>query len=203
VKIYCRDPSITESSYEPYLMVGDFDGNNVTEMLFITEDIGFGHVNTYNDNRPDYDYTGSRLLDDVSTQPFMIKFYNENISNTEVSAVSVIIRFYFHDNAGGDDDECDNRIIFRVGLMDIQTGEIVVSREYGFYELTRYEDTYPPYWQFIIHEAFLPVPDPDVWGERQYVIVFEFQDPFGEKILNDGDIVLGLEYVGVIKFARV
>lgn len=191
-KVYCRNPSIQESSYEPYLLIGDFDGNKLPELLLITEDIFYGDLSSRNDGD----------LEDYSTEPLSLTVLDIPINNENYALAVFSIRFYYHDNAYDDIEECDNRLIFRVGLYDPELHTMITSRDYTFTELARYRRVYPPFWSYIVHSAVLYVPDPSVVGNKTYYIVIELRDPYGEYRTNDADIFIAIEYLGVILYGR-
>lgn len=194
-KVYCRNPRIQESSYEPYLLIGDFDGNKLPELLLITEDIFYGDLSSRNDVlRSD--------LEDYSIEPLSLTVLDIPINNEDYALVVFSIRFYYHDNAYDDIEECDNRLLFRVGLYDPELRTVITSRDYTFTELARYRRVYPPSWSYIVHSAVLYVPDPSVVGNKTYYIVIELRDPYGEYKTNDADIFIAIEYLGVILYER-
>lgn len=200
VRIYCRSTVVDEGSYEPYFIIGDFDNNNNAELLYITEDICFGWAGYYNDDisilRP--------LLDDVSTLTFRIVFKEKPLPNVNYTAVSVVLKYYFHDNEGSDEEGTTfDAPILSIGLYDPELDTILVKRDFTFRELTRYEDTYPYSWSYQITEFLIPIPDPLIVGKKTYYIVLELHDPYGGiNKYDDVDLMLGIEFVGVIMYAR-
>jgi len=203
VKIYGCYIGEEEFSYEPFLFFGDFDNNGVSEMVFITEDVNCGDIFMLND------VVGWFVLDDWSVSPLVLKLVGYRIRSDDYAMVQIAIRMFFHDNLGGDTSEVENtdRILFGVYLIDAETGDIVSSREYIYQELDDLEDTYPPNKNYYVQTISLIIPE--VEG-REYYIAIAFQDPYSNyKVddtlkpgFDDGDFIIGIEFLGVVYFAR-
>jgi len=225
VYIYARsEPSecggSTTTSYTPYLILGDFDNNGYTELLFITEDGFFStwggsetivneqgvvYYTSYRspgDDKDIFGYYSYYDFDDQSQIPLTFVFKGYPIDSNKYAAVQVSIRYYFHDNAGGDEDELtDNRWILKVGLYDPVNKTLASYYQLRYQYLSRIEDTYPPSWDFRIDTIQLLIPQTG----KTYYLALQFQDPYGEEPdspYNDGDIMVGVEYLSMVFMER-
>jgi len=192
----------TEVSYTPFTIIADFDNNGYPEILFTTEDALFDAEDEWYGN--DHDTTRFSWTDidlnDVSDKPFRIVFRGYPIDSTKYAAVQIAIRYYFHDNAARDEEEIQtNDWIVRVGLIDAQTGDEASYYELRFQTLTRYEDTYPPDWDYRIDVVLLLVPNT---GHTYYLFV-EFRDPYTSySYIDDADVMIAIEYLSMTYISR-
>ncbi|RLG75138.1 MAG: hypothetical protein DRO12_05940 [Thermoprotei archaeon] len=121
-KLYTCDETSDDSSYEPYILIADTDGNFVPELVFSDIDIGFGHatgkVNNYVGMPDDvaatididtnnqgakvcyFSFTGNALLDN-STTPLWLNLTGSQflLDGEKYAAVEVNTRIYFTDNS--------------------------------------------------------------------------------------------------------
>ena len=213
----------TTTSYTPFLILGDFDNNGYSELLFITEDGFFStwggseeivneqgkvYYTSYSspgDDKDIFSYYGYYVyydFDDQSQIPLTIVFKGYPIDSNKYAAVQVALRYYFHDNAGGDENELtDDRWILKVGLYDPVNKTVVSYYELRYQYLSRIEDTYPPSWDYRIDTIQLLIPQTG----KTYYLALQFQDPYGEEPdspYNDGDIMVGIEYLSMVFMER-
>lgn len=204
VHIYCRSSDFKESSYAPYISyVATQPDSKYANLLFTFEDVYFGWASTYNDViKGRYYYIGYRE-DDVSDSALVLVYKGDDviISNTNSTAVSIILNYRFHDNEGNDYyGVTEDRPIMIVGLVD-EDGYVLSYRTYKFRELTRYEDTYPPNSEAQSSAIFIPLPPPDIVGEKRYYVFLLVQDPYGSTSrVNDVDFVLYISDLSVLLF---
>jgi len=226
VEVFCRDTNIHQSSYAPYILLGSSAPGQGYGLLFTTQDV---------DNRPggtlglylDHDvikdwatiytyylygiispaYLG-QLDDDFSRQPLVMVFRDFNITNTNYVAVAISVAYRFEDDEGLDyaGVTVDKPILF-IGLVDLNTSQIVSYTTLTFRELTRYEDTYPPLAEGQSATIFIPLPSPKAVGRHVYEVFIAIQDPYAryydfstDKVYNALDFLLYIESVGVVLF---
>ncbi|MCE4606468.1 MAG: hypothetical protein F7B59_03955 [Desulfurococcales archaeon] len=206
VYVYVRNDTCGSSkyvSYSPYLILGDFDNNGYTELLFITEDGYFdyygydGYENYVNSNS-----YGPPDLDDYSSEPLTFVFKGYPIDSNKYVAVEVTIRYYFHDNVGGDEQALDvNHWILNLGLFDPENNSIIPYYKLRYQYLTKMEDTYPPSWDYSIDTVQILIPPTG----KTYYLALQFRDPFNETTSGllgstriGGDIMLGVEYLSIV-----
>ena len=197
-----------ESSYEPYLLTADVDGNGVPELIFVDEDISYGSraglgACALNDRAE-----SKQALLDVSTRPFLFYLKGYPIDPEKHGGVMVSLRWYFHDNEAAD-EECVEESGLPIlgfylvdpgkdGKLGTQDDRIVSSSEYVYQYLTKFEDTYPPNKGYITFTVTLVVPD-DVTADKLYVAI-GFNDPYKYEWLgqDDVDITLAVELLGIV-----
>ncbi len=209
VRIYCKvyqnDVSNGETSYEPYVFVGNFGlGYGI---WFLTMDDSLGWYDDPNDVLK-YGYYYTYDVEDGSTKPLVLIAKSPVINNSVVRAVDISLILAFMDNAGDDaGDTTDNgsRPYVIVGLVDADTGKIVTEVPIPFSVLTRVEDTYPPCIGTYSATFFIPVPPPSAVGQKLYLPFVAIQDPYFKDAYdnaNDVDVILGILYFGVILYGR-
>ena len=193
VYVYVRESSCGSSdsvSYTPYLVLGDFDNNGYTELLFITEDGYYSY----------YGYDGDTLynldLNDYSKIPLTLLFTGYPIDSNKYVAVEITVRYYFHDNIGGDEQANDyDSWILNIGLYDPENKTLTSYYTLRYQYLTKLEDTYPPSWNYQIDTIQLLVPQTG----KTYYVALQFRDPFPAQQYDDmGDIMVGVEYLSIV-----
>ncbi len=201
IVVYVADPSKHEGGIDPYFFFADLDGNGVSEMVFITEDFSFGNKSSLGDEAPSSGVNNFSALD--TTLPFWLVFKDPKyaVDSSKFAAIQVLIRVYFHDNAGSDTDEVDDpkKFLFSIALVDPETGEIVSRYDAIYQMLDDIEDTYPPNTNYITMNVPLLVPNT---GKTYYVAV-GFQDPYYfDGTHDDVDFTLSIEWIGISYFYR-
>lgn len=208
VRVYCRSPIYKTSSYAPYISyVATQPGSNYANILFTFEDVYFGWANTYNDIIKSRWYYIGDLEDDFSESALVFVYKGNDlvISNTNSSAIAIVLNYRFHDNEGNDySGVTEDRPIMVVGLVD-EHGYVLSYRTYTFRELTRYEDTYPPTSEAQSSLVFIPLPPSSIVGEKRYYVFLLIQDPYsietsGQQIVDDVDYVLYISDLSVLLF---
>ena len=212
-QIYLRGPvnrvviyedlySNSEFSYEPYLFVLDSDGNQAPELLFTTEEFDYGY-------RPGFGIPSCTVDDDGfldestdSARGLFFTFTDPDIriNSSEVAAIFVTVRLYFHDTEGGDtacvDDPRHGILVF--ALVD-ESGNIDSSYTWIYQQLDDIEDTWPPNRSFVTDTFSVTVPDTG----KTYWLRIQIIDPYGfPGGTDDLDYTLALESVGIVMLAR-
>ncbi|MCS7110957.1 MAG: hypothetical protein N3D82_03475 [Ignisphaera sp.] len=182
---------------EPYVLIGDINRNNNTEILFATQDFSTGNRNSKNDVVPGV--TPSIDLLDSSAAPIRIIFSGTSIDSSRYSTAILTVRMFFWDNSEDDISDNDNRIVMRVGLYDNTTKSFVYSTYLSYHELSRYRHVRPFSTSYITKDFTMHIPNTG----RRYYIAIELLDPFYlESNRNDADLIVGLEYVGIVLGSR-
>ena len=207
VEIYIQDSNVPYSSYLPYLLVADYDGNGLPELIFTTEDTLFG-----NGNNCGNDDAGYYMDHSQGDYPFLIYLSGYSIDPTKYSMVVLTARVYYHDAEGGDTDCVNNPYNYMVGFYLVDPGpdgqlgtdddKIVSSHELIYQQLDDWEDTYPPNKNFVTITVPLLVPEPQDSSTNNYVIAIGFQDPYGGYGTDDVEFTLAVESVGLTYYAR-
>ncbi|MEM1897419.1 MAG: hypothetical protein QXD93_06970 [Ignisphaera sp.] len=218
------DQSVTgESSYYPYLFIGDIDGNGLNEIIFITEDAYYGDSSTINDMYRNDD------LSDWTTVPLTLKLLqigralgsdDGSIDGSVYSGVVLYMNIFFHDNSHPDENQLEDidrtDWVLRILLIDRDNNEYIV-REYRYQEICNYHKTRVTdfgrdnYFVKISQSIYVPLP-----STGRYWIAVAFQDSYsyerryygtrpGQRnvyFINDVDFTVGLEFIGVVPFYR-
>jgi len=212
VEIYLRtrydQAGINATGYEPYVL---FMNNKPTQgsvgLLFTTIDRLFGWRDTVNEYYDKTDYTSYGALRDYSLTPLILVYTGYEIRNNELLGVILALNYQFIDNEGSDQDGVtSDKPIMILGLMELEeesgTYKIYTYRTYNFWELTRYEDTYPPASQMQSSIVFFPLPDPSS-GTRRFYVFLLIQDPYWYNgTLDDLDFALYIESLILIPLRR-
>ncbi|MEM1684019.1 MAG: hypothetical protein QXG84_02280 [Ignisphaera sp.] len=218
------DQSVTgESSYYPYLFIGDIDGNGLNEIIFITEDAYYGDSSRINDMYRNDD------LSDWTTVPLTLKLLqigralgsdDGSIDGSVYSGVVLYMNIFFHDNSHPDENQLGDidrtDWVLRILLIDRDNNEYIV-REYRYQEICNYHKTRVTdfgrdnYFVKISQSIYVPLP-----STGRYWIAVAFQDSYsyerryygtrpGQRnvyFINDVDFTVGLEFIGVVPFYR-
>jgi len=195
ILIYTNSSSATWGvvGLDPYYIVGDLDGNGYPEYIFTTQDFTVGSSSTVNDGISSYNIN----VVDYSVTPLRIVFRDLPIYSNRYANAIVSLRLFYWDNSQDDTIDNDNRVILRVGLYDPSSNSFVYSTSLSYYELCRYRSVKPFSASYIVKDFLLYVP-PSPSGKTYYVAI-EVVDPYsisGNR--NDADIILGIEYIGVV-----
>ncbi|MDM7276020.1 MAG: hypothetical protein P3X22_007920 [Thermoprotei archaeon] len=206
IEVYRRAGSLTPtlSSYAPFILLADTDGNGVGELILVTEDYAPG---TYNppqvqcsaDEGDSYlDYSGVRKTLGIEVDRewgFAFKLNNPQINPAIASSVVVSLKVYFHDTEMGGMLCVSNPYsgILRIMLVD-SNWNIVSSREYLYFELATYKSTWPPNKGFttITTQLFIP---PGTKGPLYVAIAIT--DPYSGRKKDDLDITIAIETIGI------
>ena len=177
---------------DPYLFVGDLDSNENTEIVFVTEDFTYGHSDIVNDWR------GGPVVE-RSIRPMRLVFWNVPIDSRNYSMGVVTLRFFWWDNSLDPLSEAENRLIMRIGLYDRETASLVYSISFNYYGLIWHRNVESWSISWIVKDVLLLIPNTG----KTYYIAVEIQDPFymdGTK--KDVDIIMGIEYIGIMLVSR-
>ncbi|MEM1525955.1 MAG: hypothetical protein QW775_02150 [Ignisphaera sp.] len=177
---------------EPYVFIGDIDGNDNVEMIFVTQDFSYGGGSNVND-RLTIDLSTVYYIDSSIT-PLRLVFHQVPIDSNKYSSAILSVRMFFWDNSIDDISNNDNRVIVRVGLYDNTTKTFIYSVYLSYYELCRYRHVTPFSISYITKDFTIYIPNTG----RRYYVAIEILDPFHlEGNRNDADLIIGLEYIGI------
>jgi len=214
--VYRQDFSRSMSSYDPYIIVVDVDGNGVGELIFTTEDYYYGSSNppqvicSVDEDSKFLDYSVVKV--DGRVEPdtewgfaFMIK--DVSIDPRLFAGVMVVLRVYFHDTEMGSFTCVDQGQLPILKVLLVRSDwSIVDSRTFLYWELASVENTWPPSTAMTTLTVSLFIPN-DI-GERVYLAIAVL-DPFrggpgtGQEMgRNDLDLTLAIEIIGISTFAR-
>ncbi len=182
---------------DPYIFIGDLNNNGNTEMVFVTQDFSIGSKTSKNDIISSVD------LLDANVVPMRIVFSENGIDSSKYSTAILTIRMFFWDNSEDDISDNDNRVIMRVGLYDDTTKSFVYSTYLSYYELCRYRHVKPFSVSYITKDFIMYIPNTG----RTYYVAIEILDPYyldasGNLNRNDADLIIGLEYIGIVLGGR-
>ncbi len=211
IEVYKRkrndSPTPTLSSYAPFILLADTDGNGVGELILITEDYAPGTVNPPQvqcsaDEEDRYlDYSGVRKTLGVEVDKdwgFAFRLNDPQINPAMASSVVVSLKVYFHDTEMGGVLCVSNPYsgILRVMLVD-NNWNIISSREYLYFELATYKSTWPPNKGFttITTQLFIP---PGTRGPLYIAIAMT--DPYNGRVRDDPDITIAVETIGIMLY---
>jgi len=208
MRISTSQAGVPESNYNPYLFIGDVDGNGVIDILFITEDAYYGSSSRVDDLYNDD-------LSDWSTEPLKLKLLqvgralgsgDGSIDGSQYSGVYLLMNVIFHDNSHPDEDQLEDNDrtdwVLRVLLVDAEGNEYII-REYRYQEICNYHKTRitdfinDNYFVKLSQSIYIPLP-----STGRYWIAVAFQDPYGSGSTNDADLTIGVEVIGVIPLSR-
>jgi hypothetical protein len=214
--VYRQDFSRSMSSYDPYIIVADTDGNGVGELIFTTEDYYYGSSNPpqvicdVDEGSNFLDYSVVKVDDRVEPDTewgfaFMIK--DVSIDPRLFAGVMVVLRVYFHDTEMGSFTCVDQGQLPILRVLLVRSDwSIVDSRTFLYWELASVENTWPPSTAMTTLTVSLFIPN-DI-GERVYLAIAVL-DPFRggpgtgqERGRNDLDLTLPIEIIGISTFAR-
>lgn len=196
----------TNVDLEPFFITGDLDGNGYPEFFFVTQDFSVGDSTRTNDL---VRLTiGSKTVDaeasDASVRPIRIVFTNAPINNSRYATVIVSMRLTFWDSSTDDITDNENRIVFRVGVYDPTRSSYVYSVSLSYYELCRYRTVRPMTASYIVKDFILFVPSPIEIGNKNLYVAIDVGDPYDRQgTRNDAEIIVGIEYVGLVLGVRL
>lgn len=219
MRIASSNSPTRETSYYPYIYVGDVDGNNMIDIVFVTEDAYYGSTSRVDDCVGD-DCSPPRGndidLSDWSTEPLKLVFpqvgkalgsSDGSIDGGVYAGVALYMNIFFHDDSYPDENQLQDNDrtdwVLRVLLIDDKGNEYVV-REYRYQEICNYHKTRitdfdkDNYFVKLSQSIYVPLP-----STGRYWIAIAFQDPYrGGSTTNDVDITVGVEFIGVVPFFR-
>jgi len=236
IRLYATEVGFPETSYEPYLIVADIDGNFMPEIVFDDIDQGFGYSTSCDDAIPlIYEISGifssSKLLLsggycilDYSSTAFWLNLTGNRylLNGKRYAAVELNTRIYFIDNsldtntqtglfgvildiisgASKSDITDKSKVILGIYLVNMNTGQIVSSREFTYEDFDQFEYTFPPSRNFITISVVMPLPN----DEGPYYIAIKIQDPYSisttSDYTDDLDFIIGVEWLGVTLYTR-
>ncbi len=212
---YQRAPSgqaeAQESSYEPYLFLGDVDGNGVVDLLFVTEDAYYGDRTKINDSKDLVDYSTVPLRLKLLRVGRALGYPDGSVDGSRFAGIILYVNLLFHDNSHPDERQLEDNDrtdwVMRILLVDGQGNEYVV-REYRYQEICNYHKTLvrdvhrDNYFVKISQSVFVPIP-----SSGRYWIAIELRDPYYLErrdgyYINDADLTVGIEIIGVLPLAR-
>jgi len=201
------------STYEPYMIIADTDGNSYPELIFTTEDFSFSYKYTGETNKQGYTIADTYPMKnpnyyavDFTTEPIEMVLSQVSINGSQYMAVDVLADLYFHDSVY-DIDELDtltdiDRGLFSVMIVDLNNSySVVTSKNFTYQDLASFESTWPPNTaSFSIHVT-LPIP----YTNHLYEVAVGFWDPYSFDIpgnQNNDEVTLGIELIGFQLYTR-
>lgn len=203
VSVYTNTSKLEPGSVDldPYHIFGDLDDNGYPELIIVTQDYGTGDKSRVNDV-----FKVSNLnvnVVDSFLNPARVVFTAEPINNSKYATAIVSVRLFFWDSSEDDISDNDNRVILRVGIYDTQRNMYVYSVSMSYYELSRYRTVKPMTMSYVVKDFLLYIPSPDEIGLRDLYVTLEISDPYDlQGTRNDAEIIVGLEYVGLVLGVR-
>ncbi|MCC6054242.1 MAG: hypothetical protein LM589_02875 [Thermosphaera sp.] len=216
-----------ETSYYPYLYIGDVDGNSIPELVFTTEDAIYGSNGYW---QRDYYGTDDYYcpprgscdnLYDYSTVPLVLKLNkigrvlgspDGSINGSTYAGLLLYINLFFHDNSYPDTRQLEDNErtdwVFKIMIID-EYGSNYTIREYRYQEICNYHKTRivnftsDNYFVKLSQSIYIPLP-----SSGKYWVAVAIQDPYSYErgsngvYLNDADVTVGMELIGVIPFYR-
>jgi len=201
------------TSYEPYMIITDTNGNLLPELIFDTIDISFlpkadtGKLpDTRDDNGKVTDIRGSTVALDYSLYPLLMELVQMSVSGRIYSGLEVLARVFFMDNIAFESATgviTDyGRALLGFGLMDSQ-GRLIASLNYTYQDLAlaQSSNTYIGFWTTLRNPLIIP------YSDEIFKIVVILQDPYkydqdGNTYTNHADFIIGIELIGVTLYAR-
>lgn len=207
VTVYVNGTSPSTSvDLHPFFITGDLDDNGYPEFFFVTQDLGVGNSTRTNDmvrivvGKTTMDVVAS----DSNTRPVRVVFVNAPINNTRFATAIVSMRLIFWDSSTDDITDNDNRIVLRVGVYDPTRSSYVYSVSLSYYELCRYRTVRPMTISYIVKDFILYVPSPLEIGNEILYVAVDIEDPYNRQgTRNDAEIIVGIEYVGLVLGVRL
>lgn len=203
------------STYEPYMIIADTDGNFYPELIFTTEDFSFSYKKTGGGqassgytiadtypmpNNPNY------YAVDFTTEPIEMVLSQVSINGSQYMAVDVVTALYFHDSVY-DIDELDtltaiDRALFSVMVVDLNNSySVVTSKNFTYQDLASLESTWPPSTSSFSVHVTLPIP----YTNHLYEVAVGFWDPYSLDTStgkNNDEVTLGIELIGFQLYTR-
>ena len=185
----------------PYYVFGDLDGNGYPELVFVTQDFTTGSSSSVNDRHPT---RGTSVTDSFVSPARVVFTLGGPINSTRYAVAVVSVRFFFWDSSEDDVSDNDNRVILRVGIYDRLRGRYVYSVSLSYHELCRYRTVKPMTVSYVVKDFLLYIPPPEEVGPGELYVALEVVDPFGlEGTRNDAELIVGIEYVGLVLGVRL
>lgn len=201
-----------EASYEPYIFLGDIDGNGLVDIVFITEDAYYGDRSALNEQRDDLvDYSTEPLRLALLRVGYELGYPDGWIDGSRYAGIVLYMNLVFHDNSHPDETQLEDidrtDWVLRILLVD-QHGNELVIREYRYQEICNYHKTVvwdllrDNYFAKISQSVYIPIP-----GPGKYRVVVAIQDPYnferiGSGWRNDAEVTVGIEIIGVVPLLR-
>ncbi|MEM2551553.1 MAG: hypothetical protein QW168_05245 [Sulfolobales archaeon] len=188
---------------DPYYITGDLDENGYPEFFFVTQDFTTGSSSQVNDVITTSTRTTVAAVDST-TRPIRLILTDTPVNNTKYATAVISMRFVFWDNSADDITDNDNRIVLVVGLYDPEKSSYVYSVSLSYFELCRYRTVKPMTFSYIVKDFLLYIPSPAEIGYKNLYIAIDVFDPYSrEESRNDADIILSIEYLGLVLGVRI
>ncbi|MEM0198644.1 MAG: hypothetical protein QXK13_06975 [Fervidicoccaceae archaeon] len=224
VKFYGIDTSLAgkPSTYDPYLLIADTDGNGYPELIFTTEDLSFSYKSSGGGNEKFYTiadtYSNGDTVTadqsskptyvavDYTTTPFVIILSQVAINGTQYLGVNVVASLYFHDSVY-DPNELEtitavDRSLLSIMVLDANNSySVVSSKNFTYQDLASLKSTWPPSTSSFSINVALGVPN----IPHLYMVAVAFWDPYtfdSSSGKNNDEVTLGLEFIGFQLYAR-
>jgi len=202
------------STYEPYMIIADTDGNFYPELIFTTEDFSFSYKKT-GGGQASSGYTIADAYSirnqnyyavDFTTEPIEMVLSQVSINGSQYMAVDVVTALYFHDSVH-DIHELDtltaiDRALFSVMVVDLNNSySVVTSKNFTYQDLASLESTWPPNTSSFSVHVTLPIP----YTNHLYEVAVGFWDPYSLDTStgkNNDEVTLGIELIGFQLYTR-
>ncbi|MBE9391261.1 hypothetical protein IOK49_04135 [Fervidicoccus fontis] len=226
IKFYNTNTSLANkpSTYDPYLIIADTDGNGYPELIFTTEDFSFSHsvqgsgsdkprvftiADTYSSGDsipPGKSAQAQYVAVDYTTVPLEMILTQVPINGTQYLGVDVVASLYFHDSIYGQNVlstiTATDRGLLSIMLLDVNNSySVVSSKNFTYQDLASLESCYPPSTTSFSINVVLPVP----YSPHLYEVAVAFWDPYiydSETGTNNDEVTLGVEFIGFQLYSR-
>jgi len=210
LKFYGINTSLTgkPSTYDPYLLIADTDGNRYPELIFTTEDLVFSYKPTGGGNQKSYtvaDSYGNWVAVDYTTKPLQLILSQVAFNGTQYLGVNVVASLFFHDSVYDTYElqtvRATDRALISLAVVDVNNSyAIVSSRNFTYQDLASLESTFPPSTSSFSVNVALPIPN----TPHLYEVAVSFWDPYSFDLdgTNNDEVTTGLEFIGFQLYAR-
>jgi len=204
------------TTYYPYIYLGDVDGDGLVDFMLVTESVGYGNASTVDDSYGAVDMsTASGVPLTLYINLSAVTGYrNGAIPGALYSGVYLFINFWFHDDSYPDtqqlNDNPDTRTLLRIVLINASNpSDVIDIRDYAYQEVANYHQTLihnvtegALYYSKLSQLVYVPIPPKGLWR-----LAIQIQDPYFEEYnslgcVNDADFTIGIEIMGIVLLYR-
>ncbi len=212
-------PYREETTYDPYLAIADVDGDELPEIVFVDEDVGFGSIYSFDDhllidgrNVTYLDYTTVPLELTLNLSS-LTGLKNGGIPGSRYALAYLYLQLFFHDNSWPDQHQFeDNDLtlpVFQVVLRDSSNNtRVVYTIDYQMiasYHRTLIENLSSGQRYFtkmsLVIPIYLPNPNETYWITLRIMDLYN-ATIYGSEIENDVDFTMGINTIGIALIPR-